>query len=502
MTMDNNVKKQKKFRRSLRSGSYVFTVSVILAAVLVLVNLVASALPAAYLKYDMTASGIFSVGDTTRQVLDTVSDDIKIYQVYESGNSDDTVTSFLERYEGLSSHIKVSHVDPGVDPTFVSSLTDESVSSNSLIVVGPKRTTVVDYNDLYKYYVEQYDQYMSYSEYSQYRQYMYAYGQSVSGTPFFFGEQEITSAIDYVTTDTLPVVYYTSKHGEATINSTYTEAIADENIDLRELDMLSSASIPDDAEAIIIYAPTMDFSDSEAELIIDYITSGGNVMLFTGYDSDVNTALPNIAKICDTMGLSAEDGTLFEDAAHYYQQAPYIALPALNASSVPASLMKSTNVSIVAPFAHGIVENENAAYTVTPILTSSSKAYIKKSIEGLTESTITKSDNDVTGEFLLGAHVSVTSDDSTDSGSFVWYSSYELLNVSPTQYGNSDLFISTLNSMCEKGTSISIIGKSLDSGYLTMDAVESSLWRTVITVIVPGAVLIGGFCVWYRRRHK
>ena len=501
MTMDNNVKKQKKFRRSLRSGSYVFTVSVILAAVLVLVNLVASALPAAYLKYDMTASGIFSVGDTTRQVLDTVSDDIKIYQVYESGNSDDTVTSFLERYEGLSSHIKVSHVDPGVDPTFVSSLTDESVSSNYLIVVGPKRTTVVDYNDLYKYYVEQYDQYMSYSEYSQYRQYMYAYGQSVSGTPFFFGEQEITSAIDYVTTDTLPVVYYTSKHGEATINSTYTEAIADENIDLRELDMLSSASIPDDAEAIIIYAPTMDFSDSEAELIIDYITSGGNVMLFTGYDSDVSTALPNIAKICDTMGLSAEDGTLIEDASHY-QQAQYITFPALNASSVPASLMKSTNVSIVAPFAHGIVENENAQYTVTPILTSSSNAFIKKNPDDLPSKYITKSDNDVEGEFLLGAHVSVTSDDSTDTGSFVWYSSYDLLNVNPTQYGNSDLFISTLNSMCEKSTSISIIGKSLDSGYLTMDAVESSLWRTVITVIVPGAVLIGGFCVWYRRRHK
>lgn len=501
MTMDNNVKKQKKFRRSLRSGSYVFTVSVILAAVLVLVNLVASALPAAYLKYDMTASGIFSVGDTTRQVLDTVSDDIKIYQVYESGNSDDTVTSFLERYEGLSSHIKVSHVDPGVDPTFVSSLTDESVSSNSLIVVGPKRTTVIDYNDLYKYYVEQYDQYMSYSEYSQYRQYMYAYGQSVSGTPFFFGEQEITSAIDYVTTDTLPVVYYTSKHGERTIDSTYTDAIADENIDLRELDMLSSASIPDDAEAIIIYAPTMDFSDSETDLIIDYITSGGNVMLFTGYDSDVNTALPNIAKICDTMGLSAVDGMLYEDA-HSISQLPYYVLPTINASSIPASLMKSTNVYVIVPFAHGIIENENAAYTVTPILTSSSNAYIKKDIKDPSQSE--KSDNDVEGEFMLGAHVSVTSDDSTDTGSFVWYSSYGLLSadLNFTQCGNSDLFISTLNSMCEKGTSISIIGKSLDSGYLTMDAVESSLWRTVITVIVPGAVLIGGFCVWYRRRHK
>ena len=500
--MENNTKKQKKFRRSLRTGSYVFTVSVILAAVLVLVNLVASALPSSYLKYDMTSSGIFSVGDTTRQVLETVKDDILIYQVYESGNSDETVTSFLERYEGLSSHIKVSHVDPGVDPTFVSSLTDESVSSNSLIVKGPKRTTVINYNDLYKYYIEQYDQYMNYSEYSQYRQYMAMYGQSVSGTPFFFGEQEITSAIDYVTTDTLPVVYYTSKHGEHTIDSTYTSAISDENIELRELDLLSSSTIPADAEAVVIYAPTTDFSEAEAELIQEYITSGGHVILFTGYDSKVNTNLPNIAKICNAMGLSAVDGTLFEDASHYYQ-APYIALPTLNASSLPATLMKSTNVYVVVPFAHGIVKNEDTDFTVTPILTTSSNAYIKKSIDGLTESTITKSDDDVAGEFLLGAHVAAASEDGgAEGGSFVWYSSYELLNANFKQYGNSDLFISTLNSMCEKGTSISIIGKSLDSGYLTMDAIESSLWRTVMTMIVPAAVLIGGFSVWYRRRHK
>lgn len=499
--MDNNTKKQKKYRRSLKTGSYVFTVSAVLAAVLVLINLVVSALPSAYFKIDMTSGGIFSVGDTTRQVLDTLSEDIVIYQIYEDGNEDTTVTNFLDRYASISSHIKVTHVDPGVDPTFVSSITDEDVSSNSLIIVGPKRTTVIAYDDLYKYYIESYDTYMSYSEYQYYQYSMSMYGQSVSADPFFFAEQELTSAVDYVTTETLPVIYYTSKHGEKTIDSAYTDAISDENIDYRELDLLTSASIPEDAEAVVIFAPSSDFSDSETELLVDYVKNGGNIVLFTGYDSNVNESMPNLASLCEVMGLKAEDGTLFETTQYY--QAPYIAIPTLNDSSVPARLMKSTNVYVIAPFAHGIVKSDNTENTVTPILTSSSDAYIKKSVEGLTESTISKSDNDVGGQFYIGAHVSVASDsDDAVGGSFVWYSSYELLNSSFTQYGNSDLFISTLNSMCEKTTSISIIGKALDSGYLTMDAVESSLWRAVVTVIVPGIVLVGGFSVWYRRRHK
>ena len=40
---------------------------------------------------------------------------------------------------------------------------------------------------------------------------------------------------------------------------------------------------PEDAEAVIIYAPTLDISAEEAETLKTYIKGGGDIVLITGY---------------------------------------------------------------------------------------------------------------------------------------------------------------------------------------------------------------------------
>ncbi len=498
--MANNVS-IKKSRRTLRSGVYTAVVSAVLVAILVLVNLVAGALPNSITKLDLSATGIYSVGDTTLNVLEGLNEDVTIYHVYEEGSANSTLANFLDRYVSVNSKISVKHIDPALNPTFASQFTDEEVSSNSLIVVGEKRSTVVYETDLYKYYIE--GTYMSYSEYYQYNYYMSMYyGTSVSAEEFFFAEQEVTSAIDYVTTETIPVMYYTVKHGETSINDSYATSIKNENIELKELDLITKGSIPEDAEAIIINAPTQDFTADETKLLEDYMIAGGNVVLMTNYRTDITTKLPNLNKLCGNMGLSSVDGLLMEGSANHYYQAPYTTLPKLNETSAPAKLMKSTNVYVYMPFAHGIKIDDDAPYVTTPILTSSEEAYIKAT----DAQTGTKEDGDPTGEFHTGVHVSVVGTEVeetvTDAGSFVWYSTSEIISPTYINVGNGDLFISTLSTMCDKKSSISIIGKSLDSGYLTLDETESRIWQIVVTAVVPAAVVIGGLSIWYKRRHR
>ena len=489
-----------KSRRALRSGSYAVLVSSILLVILVFANLILTVLPVNFVKYDLTANGIYSVGDTTRQVLETVNEPVTIYHVYEEGSDNTTISGFLERYTSVNSNIKVVVVDPAVNPTFTQQFTSEEVYNNTLIISAAKRNTIVYETDMYKYYIE--GQYMSYSDYYNYSYYMQMYyGTAPEADQFFFGEQEVTSAIDYVVTENIPVMYYTSKHGETAINETYIATIKNENIELKELDLIATGNIPEDAEALIINTPTQDFSADETALLKTYMADGGDVVLLTNYTTDMNTNLPNLAALCAELGLSSVDGMLMEENANMYSQAPYITLPALNETSAPAKLMKSTNVYVYMPLCHGIAISESAPYVTTPILTTSDSAYIKP-----TGATVgTKEDGDPAGQFYTGVHVSLAGSEVeetvSDTGSFVWYSSSEIINAQYVSVGNGDLFTSTLNTMCNKKSSISIIGKSLDVGYLTIENSTSTAWQIIIIGIVPLAVLVTGFVVWFRRRH-
>lgn len=489
-----------KSKRALRSGSYALVISCVLLVILVFANLILTVLPTGLVKYDLTANGVYSVGETTRQVLDTVKEPVTIYHVYEEGSDNIIVSGFLERYTSLNSNIKVVPVDPAVNPTFTQQFTTEQVYNNTLIVSASKRNTIIYETDMYKYYME--GQYMSYSDYYSYAQYMQMYyGTAPQADEFFFGEQEVTSAIDYVITENIPVMYYTSKHGETAINETYKATIKNENIELKELDLVASGKIPEDAEALIINTPTQDFTTDETALLKSYMTGGGDVVLLTNYTTDMNKNLPNLAKLAGELGLSSVDGMLMEGNSQMYSQAPYITLPTLNETSAPAKLMKSTNVYIYMALCHGIKIADNAPYVTTPILTTSDSAYLKP-----TGATVgTKEEGDPEGQFHTGVHVSLVGTEMeqtvTNAGSFVWYSSSEIINAQYANVGNGDLFTSTLNTMCNKKSSISIIGKSLDAGYLTMEQTTSTAWQIVIIGIVPLAVLATGFAVWMKRRH-
>ncbi|MBQ7826903.1 MAG: hypothetical protein IJ386_01405, partial [Clostridia bacterium] len=289
---------------------------------------------------------------------------------------------------------------------------------------------------------------------------------------------------------------------ETAINETYTASIKNENIELKELDLIATGAIPEDAEAIIINAPTQDFTTDEVTLLKNYMSGGGNVVLMTNYITDMNTNLPNMAALCGELGLTSVDGMLMEEDSNYYSQVPYLTLPKLNETSAPAQLMKSTNVYVYMPLCHGITIAENAPYVTTPILTTSENTYIKPTGAQVG----TKEDSDPAGQFHTGVHVTLVASDVqstvTDAGSFVWYSSNELINAQYINVGNGDLFTSTLNTMCDKKSSISIIGKSLDVGFLTIDATESRMWQIVIIAVVPIAIIASGLAVWYKRRHR
>ena len=68
--------------------------------------------------------------------------------------------------------------------------------------------------------------------------------------------------------------------------------------------------------------------------------------------------------------------------------------------------------------------------------------------------------------------------------------------------GNSDLFMNSLDWMCDQQETISIRAKSLDEQGLTLTQAQSSFWRIVLLGVIPGTVLAVGIVVVMRRKRR
>ena len=248
-------------RRALQGGSYSIAAAAVILAILVVVNILVSALPTSMTKYDISSAKLYSVTSNTKAVLSGLDEDVTIYWIVQAGMEDDILENLLGKYESLSDHITVEKKNPDVYPTFAQQYTSETVQNNSLIVECGDRSRYIGYEDIY---IQEAD--------------LYSYNYNIS----FDGEGAITSAIDYVVTEDLPKLYLLEGHGEAELPQSFTEQIEKANIETETLSLLTVDAVPEDADAVMIYSPSSDLSETEADLLSEYVTGGGKLLVMAG----------------------------------------------------------------------------------------------------------------------------------------------------------------------------------------------------------------------------
>ena len=231
-------------------------------------NLIVKSLPSAATQIDMTGNSLYSLSDQTKQIAASLDKDVTIYLLAVTGNEDDTIVRFLKHYADLSDLISMEYVDPNQQPTFLKNYDLETARlyQNSLIVESGERYRLVGYDEIFV------------TDYS-----MDYYTYSYSTTTTFAGENAVTNAIHYVTSDSLPKVYALSGHGEAELSGDITAMIQQDNMEYESLSLLSMDAVPEDAAAIIINVPSSDLGEDETEALLSYLENGGSVVLLTDY---------------------------------------------------------------------------------------------------------------------------------------------------------------------------------------------------------------------------
>lgn len=471
-------------KKNLKHGSYSMGAITIFIAIIVVLNLVLQEVPSKYREIDLSTQKLYSIGDQTKKVLKKLDKDVEIYYIAQSGSESSDIQKLLEKYEEGSDHIKVEQKDPAVNPKFVSQYTSDGVSNNSVIVVCGDKNKVIDNNSLYETTVN----YQTYSS-------------EVTG---FDGEGQITSAINYVTSDSMPVMYTLEGHDEATMSDTLKDTIQKANIDIQSLNLLTMDSVPDDADILFIFAPAKDISEDEASKIISYLENGGKALIVSNYSSE---EMPNFASVLENYGVKTAGGIVLEgDTNHYISQNPSYLLPNIESNDITSSLSSGSRY-ILMPLAQGIVKSDNYrdSLEITDILTTSDGSYSKVNVEDM--QTMEKESDDIDGPFAVGVSITENLDDEKET-QIVYYSSEALFNDQMNTMvsgANYELISASVNWMCESeedSNTISIASKSYDTSTLTIPAADASFWSIFVTAVVPVVILVIGGGIWMKRRKQ
>ena len=460
-------------RIAFHGGSYSLIMTAVVLAILIVVNIFVSVLPASLTKYDISASNLYSITSNTKVVVNALEQDVTIYWVVQSGKEDDVIENLLGKYDSLSDHIDIVKKNPDVFPTFAQQYTDETVQNNSLIVECGERSRFISYNDIY---IQQPDMY------------------SKSYNTSFDGEGAITSAIDYVVNEEQPQLYVLEGHGESELPSTFSKQVEKENIEVNNFSLLNVDSIPKEADCVMIYAPTSDISVEEKDLLADYVTDGGKLLVMAGPTED--GVLKNLYSLLSDYGVETNEGIVVEaDREHYAFQAPYVLLPDMSSNEITDSLIEEKYYPIM-PISQGLTVGTSDKETVTELLTTSDSAFSK--IDGYNISTYEKEEGDIGGPFAVAVSI-----ESSNDGKLVWFASSSFLDETYNAYSagaNADMGMNALSSMIGESEAMAIRSKSLNYNYLTISDSTSSLLKVTMIGIFPLAYLGIGICVILRRK--
>lgn len=484
--------------KHFRSGGYSLAAGAIVIALAVIINMIVAALPQKLTLIDTTESGIFTLSQQTEQIAAALDEDVTLAWVVSDANENVYLQRLLDNYEELSDHIRVVKIDPVTSPVRLKEMAGEdinveSIEDNSVIVKSATGEKLLNYR---------YDIF-TYSDYATYYQYYYYYGYEMLDS--FCAERSITSAIGYVTSDDLPVMYMLSGHGEEDISPLYSQIEA-ENIRIEPLNLATTGAVPEDCACLMIASPQRDITATERELICDYVNRGGRVLLLTTYVS--NKTMPNLLGMMnEEYGVTLNDGIVIEgDANNYYVGFPDLLIPPMVSHEITQPIMDA-GYNVMLPTSQGLTVSQTPpeGVTASALLTTSDKAYLQPMTdEHATDEHGEAAVEELTyGPFTLGTAITAAGSGEVP-GEIVWISSVYLLDTMTNEMSagaNMDLFLNALSWLCDHEESVSVRAVTMADEYLTMSQLAATVFTVVLIIVIPALFVLEGIITVVRRRR-
>lgn len=462
--------------RKFRVGALVMTALILVTAVFA--SLLAYSLP---WSYDMTTSGIFTLSEGTKDILAGLDEPVRIGAVYAAGKEESMVKALLTKYDAASDQVEVEFLDAQASPALLSAWNigeAQTVANGTIIVNAGSRYKLLKDDE------------------------MYTYGKNGN---VFYGEQDITGAIRYVTSDRIPVVYFTTGHGETSLSEMgqATALLANEAFEVRQLAMLQS-DIPADADVVVMASPSADISEYEYELLTAYLSGGGRLLLLLDpFMSADSTEFVYLNALTWEYGLDITNNYVMEanDAYHLSTSELYL-IPRYGNHEIVNSIAEAQKL-LVLPIARGIgtVEHDEGRISQTVLIASSPESWARYDTA---EEATSKLESDLSGPISLAYAASRSSGKTgipesrmvvVGDGSFV-------VGNNAAAQANGEFFSACVSWLDGGEVSVAVPGKVINSNSMVIRGTDFTRLAVICCGVIPLIMFLAAAAVWYDRRNR
>jgi ABC-2 type transport system permease protein len=473
-------------KRSFRFGSMATAFTAIFVVIVILVNVALTLLSQRFnLTLDLTNQKNYDLSADTLKYISKIKQPvtIKVFATeaqYLAISYYVTPAKIMEQYHKYNPEISIQWVDTDKNPTAASVYKNETVSTGDVIVT----TTGSDNKEHYKY-ISGSDLLITETDSS-------TYSTSVVGNKT---EQQIDSALDYVTSTVHPTIAFTSGHNEGDA-SAYQSLLKNANYTITTVNT-TSTKIDESASAIAIVDPQVDFSATEITKIDTFLKNGGkygkNIFIYLDprYDN-----LKNLDEYMSEWGISVGKGVIY-DSSNSFDNDIYSPISTDVDTDTAGSNISSnigTDVKVCKPLT--VLFSSKSLRTAKSIITTADTSKLVNIDKA-------PANSDKSGPFT--AMTLSTWSDSTgeNKSNMVISGSYEILDsdvLNSASKNNAKVLIGISDTLLAKKSAVSIENKYDETVTLGLTTLQSNV-MVIIFIVILIILLALGFIVWLRRRH-
>lgn len=447
-----------------------------------------------FAQIDVTKNHLYSLTQTSKDQLKNLDKDVKIY-LYGFTKEDDIV-QFVQQYKAFNAKISYEMISESTNYELVTKYGLGTLKALVIVCNDKDRTIFPDY------------EFTSYD--------------SNTGDTIDITEETLTNAILRVSTDDPVKVYFATGNGEYSSDDIYTLKgfLQEEVYEVDDLNLLTITEIPEDCDILAIMAPEEDITETQAELMKNYINNGGNMLVCALIPN--STDFTNLQNVLNLYGVQINKGLLYEgDSRHYlaYQNSsplPYALIADAGYDSpITSSFSKaSNNQMIIMPWSQSLSFNEVTEEGVTvstqDILYTSLTCYnITDYSKGISDSVLEELEP---SEYVIGTEATRTigEGETSKESKLVVYAnttffldSYQDANVKIATMSNPGNINLTLNTFAELGEVENLITVRKAANITDFQKSESDDRIVKLMIFgIPVLIIIVGSIVWNYRRKK
>lgn len=468
--------------------------------VVILLNVIVGILSNKYpsINLDVTKSGNNSLSAEAIKIVDEVKipttitvcatkqacDSNSVSTNSETATDYSQVSRLVSKIAERNSNIKVDYVDLDKDPTFAVAYKGDNIAAGDIVVKSDKRYRVLSVDDLFTSQTGSDGQSQTY----------------LSNV-----DSALTSALNSVISDTMPVAAFDTGHSEKMDPTGYKKLLEGNSFETKDFNLLTD-KIPDKTQLLVLGDPTTDYTDAEITKIENFLkdknlsSDRSIVITFNPGQSD----LPKLSSFMEEWGLKVDTSSAVEetDATKCLSNSPLYILANIQ-TTLSLGGSKTDYGYFTAPDASPVT------ITAATVGTKSTYSLIKSN----DSSFLYKNGANVSNPQKSAHDIAALSQDSITVGGKTCHANMIVMGsslifdsnvVGSTAFGNASYIVDLskyATGTNNTSTSVTTTQRELYAKDITLNSASFGvLGYGVFTILIPLCVAVAGIVVYRKRR--